>query len=128
MYGACYINGTWSNQVGWLKLYDSGKPQRGGTSFLGGVHPSRHHALKKTTYHILGILLHSTEGYSRYKTKVKVNNNLIRSSPPLIKNTKEIRFFWKVSKYRVFAGRYFPIFGMNIEIYGENLHVQSEYR
>ena len=96
--------------------------------FWWGVHPSRHHALKKATYHILGNLLHSTEGYSRYKTKVKVNNNLIWSSPPLIKNTEEIRFFWKASKYRVFAGRYFPVFGMNIEIYGVNTHIQSEYR
>ena len=56
MYGACHINGTWSNEVGWLKLYDSGKPQRGGTSFFfcggrgrggGEVDPSRRHALKK---------------------------------------------------------------------------------
>ena len=57
----------------------------------GGVDPSRHHVLKKKTYHFLDISLHSTEGYSRYKTKVKVKNNLIQLAPPLMKNAKEIR-------------------------------------
>ena len=35
---------------------------------------------------------------------------------------------WKVSKYRVFSGPYFPVYGMNSEIYGANLHSQSKYR
>ena len=35
---------------------------------------------------------------------------------------------WKVSKYEVFSGPYFPIFGLNTEIYGVNLRIQSEYR
>ena len=34
---------------------------------------------------------------------------------------------WKVSKYRVFSGPYFPVFGLNTEIYS-NLRIQSEYR
>ena len=34
---------------------------------------------------------------------------------------------WKVSKYGVFSGPYFPVFGLNTE-YSVNLHVQSEYR
>ena len=34
----------------------------------------------------------------------------------------------KVSKYRVISGPYFPVFGLNTEIYGVNLHIQSEYR
>ena len=34
----------------------------------------------------------------------------------------------KVSKYRVVSGPYFPVFGLNTEIYGVNLHIQSEYR
>ena len=29
---------------------------------------------------------------------------------------------WKVSKYGVFSGPYFPIFGLNTEIYGVNSH------
>ena len=63
MYGICHINGTWgSKKVERLKLsYEGGKPQRGEPSFLGGVYPSRHHVLKKKTYHFLDILLHSTE-------------------------------------------------------------------
>ena len=32
----------------------------------------------------------------------------------------------KVSKYRVFSGPYFPAFGLNTEIYGVNLRIQSE--
>ena len=34
---------------------------------------------------------------------------------------------WKVSKYRVFSGPYFPVFGLNTEIYGVNLRIQSKY-
>ena len=51
----------------------------------------RVNALKKKTCHFLNIWLHSTEGYSRYIAKVNVKNNLIQPSPPLIKNTEEIR-------------------------------------
>ena len=93
MYGACHINGTWGNkEVGRLKLlYEGGKPQRRGPSILAGVDPYRHHALKKKAYHFLDVPLHSTESYLRYKTKEKVKNNLIQPSPPLIKNTEEIR-------------------------------------
>ena len=35
---------------------------------------------------------------------------------------------WKVSKYGVTSGPYFPIIGLNTEIYGVNLRNQSEYR
>ena len=34
----------------------------------------------------------------------------------------------KVSKYGVISGPYFPVFGLNTEIYGVNLRVQSKYR
>ena len=34
----------------------------------------------------------------------------------------------KVSKYLVFSGKYFPVFGLNTEIYSGNLRIQSEYR
>ena len=35
---------------------------------------------------------------------------------------------WKVSKYGAISGLYFPVFGLNTEIYEVNLHIQSEYR
>ena len=34
----------------------------------------------------------------------------------------------KVSKYGVISAPYFPVFGLNTEIYGINLRIQSEYR
>ena len=33
---------------------------------------------------------------------------------------------WKVSKYGVIFGPYFPVFGLNTEIYEVNLRIQSE--
>ena len=33
----------------------------------------------------------------------------------------------KVSKYGVISGPYFPVFGLNTEIYFVNLRIQSEY-
>ena len=35
---------------------------------------------------------------------------------------------WKVSKHGVISGPYFPVFGLNTEIYGVNSLSQSEYR
>ena len=35
---------------------------------------------------------------------------------------------WKVSKYGVIFGPYFPVFALNTEIYSVNLRIQSEYR
>ena len=35
---------------------------------------------------------------------------------------------WKVSKYGVFSGHYFPVLELNTEIYGVYLRIQSEYR
>ena len=34
----------------------------------------------------------------------------------------------KMSKYGVISGPYFPVFGLNTEIYFRNLGIQSEYR
>ena len=82
MDGACNIKETWgSKEVGTIFWGVGG----------GVVDPSKHHILKKETDYFLDISLQSTEGYSRYKTKVKVKTNLIQPSPPLIKNTKEVR-------------------------------------
>ena len=35
---------------------------------------------------------------------------------------------WKLSKYGFFSGQYFPVLGLNKEIYGLNLRIQSEYK
>ena len=35
---------------------------------------------------------------------------------------------WKVPKYGVFSGPYFPVFELNTEIYSVNLRIQSEYK
>ena len=35
---------------------------------------------------------------------------------------------WKVSKYEVISGPYFPVFGLNTERYGVSLCIQSEYK
>ena len=35
---------------------------------------------------------------------------------------------WKVSKYGVFSGPYYPLFGLNTEIYSVNLRIQSKCR
>ena len=34
---------------------------------------------------------------------------------------------WKVSKYGVISGPYFPVFGLNTERYSVSLCIQSEY-
>ena len=40
----------------------------------------------------------------------------------LIRNTA-----WKLSEFEVFYGPYFPLFGLNMEIYSANLCIQSKY-
>ena len=35
---------------------------------------------------------------------------------------------WKVSKYGVFSGPYFPVLGLNTQIYKVNLRIESECR
>ena len=45
-----------------------------------------------------------------------------------LSNTKaELNTVWKVSKYGVYSGPYFSLFGLNTEIYSVNLRIQSEY-
>ena len=43
-------------------------------------------------------------------------------------SARKIVTAWKLSKYRVIRGPYFPVFGLNTEIYGVNLRIQSECR
>ena len=38
----------------------------------------------------------------------------------------EIDNAWQVSKYEVFSGPYFPLFGMNTEIYGVQENVDQK--
>ena len=33
----------------------------------------------------------------------------------------------KMSRYEVFSGPYFPVFGLNTEVYGVKLRIQSKY-
>ena len=48
----------------------------------------------------------------------------------LVKSNMSFQIYtaWKVSTYGVFSGPYFPIFGLNTEIYSVNLRIQSAYR
>ena len=46
----------------------------------------------------------------------------------LLLNLGETFTAWKVPKYGVFSGPCFPVFGLNMEIYGVNLCIQSEYK
>ena len=52
--------------------------------------------------------------------------NLLNEAPTNLRITNTA---WKMSKYRVISGSYFPVFGLNMEIiYSINLCIQSEYR
>ena len=54
--------------------------------------------------------------------------SILRSRPHLSFENSEINTAWKVSKYGVISGPYFPVFGLNMEIHEVNLRIQSEYR
>ena len=59
-----------------------------------------------------------------------LNLHLIRESFLRYKTNIYFSFYtaWKASKYGIFSGPYFPVFGLNTEIYEVNLRIQSEYR
>ena len=72
------------------------------------------------------MLLFCQHTSSMWLLKFNLQSKLIPS------NFSEKEFFilktaWKVSKYGVFSGPYFPVFGLNREIYGVNLRIQSQY-
>ena len=46
------------------------------------------------------------------------------SAKHLFQNTLTV---WKVSKYGVISSPYFPVFGLNTEIYEINIRIQSKY-
>ena len=50
-----------------------------------------------------------------------INYSLSKSTEYIIFSTA-----WKVSKYGVFPGLYFPAFGLNMERYRVSLRIQSE--
>ena len=54
--------------------------------------------------------------------------NINGSSTEILCNSFKINIAWKVSKYGVISGPYFPVFELNTEIFGVNLRIQSEYR
>ena len=66
--------------------------------------------------HVLSRTLHETRPNTEFfLVRIFLYSDLIR------------RFTaWKASKYRDFSGLYFPVLGLNIEIYGVNLRIQSE--
>ena len=63
-------------------------------------------------------VLFSMKHFSLLSVKLTRNNCL----------TLIIRLTWKVSKYGVIFGPYFPVFGLNTEIYSVNVRIHSEYR
>ena len=50
-----------------------------------------------------------------------MKQNLVKS-----KYTEVINTAWKVSKYGVFSGPYFPVFSLNTKIYSVSLRIQSK--
>ena len=58
------------------------------------------------------------------------NSNIFYSSWLLYSNflSRDESFIWKVSKYGVISGPYFPVFALNTEIHRVNLRIHSEYR
>ena len=52
-----------------------------------------------------------------------MKQNLVKS-----KYTEVINTAWKVSKYGVLSGPYFPVFSLNTKIYSVSLRIQSQYR
>ena len=52
-----------------------------------------------------------------------MKQNLVKS-----KYTEVINTAWKVSKYGVLSGPYFPVFSLNTKIYPVSLRIQSKYR
>ena len=52
-----------------------------------------------------------------------MKQNLVKS-----KYTEVINTAWKVSKYGVLSGPYFPVFSLNTKIYSVSLRIQSKYR
>ena len=49
-----------------------------------------------------------------------------KDKPEELKQKKHIYTAWKVSKYGVISSPYFPVFGLNTEIYFVNLHIPSD--
>ena len=58
----------------------------------------------------------------------QMNNGRDKGTISIKNNHIEINTAWKVFKYGVISGPYFPVFGLNTEIYSINLRIQSEYR
>ena len=67
--------------------------------------------------------------FSNYLGKTKSSKNHSKYFMHNFKNfSRSIHTAWEVSKYGVFSDPYFPVFGLNTEIYSVNLRIQSKYR
>ena len=67
--------------------------------------------------------------FAKYLSSSFRQIDFARKLPPVLNSLFRITFTaWKVSKYGVFFGPYFPEFGLNMELYSVNLRIQSEYR
>ena len=73
--------------------------------------------------HTYGVSLSTLEMVNDYLLNRKMRTKVGSSD-----STWEETAAWKQSKYRVFSGLYFPVFGWNAEIYGVNVRIKSEYR
>ena len=72
------------------------------------------------------IIFEGNNANNREDKKLTLKNNApFRSCISKINNTF---LAWKVSKYRVFSGPYFPVFELNTEIYRVNLRIQDKYK
>ena len=58
-----------------------------------------------------------------YRTPVVVASNISKA-----KLSSNLFTAWKVFKYGVFSGPYFPVFELNTKIYSANLRIQFEFR
>ena len=65
--------------------------------------------------------------YSKGEVCNFTEKNLSHVSHDFCEIFQNIYTAWKVSKYGVSSGPYFPVFGLNTEIYSVNLRIQSDY-
>ena len=95
-------------------------------------------------YLILHYLIRSTFGPRYYIKRDKFSEEQVSISG-LLKASLKYKYYWvdwkmsdfkhfwhftawKVSKYGVISGPYFPVFELNMEIYSVNLRIQVEYK
>ena len=90
----------------------------------------RYLILKNVVFQIDSIIIHLLMLLRNIKTIIHPSRQQYNLILIVWDSMTFLKFYtaWKVSKYGVFSGPYFPVFGMNTEIYGVDLRIQSEYR